>query len=363
MLRSKDCSPSNGRCVADTLAGTARLFGDGGFFTPDKKARFVAVTPRPPVNTTGPDYPLILNTGRIRDQWHTMTRTGKAPRLLRHLFEPYAEVHPRDAARARLLNGALVRLTSSFGSMIARVRVTNDQRQSCVFVPMHWTDAMSSHGRVNVLVNPATDPVSGQPELKHTPLAMAPYLPAWQGFSLTRGKPETSDLDFWVRGRIGACWRAELAGSQPTSTFEALARRLLQPSADAGWINYRDPAAGAYRFAVVRDGCLDGVLFIGPDHRLPAREWLSGLFEKERLDDADRKALMLGEPLDPGQDVGAIVCSCFTVGRKQIEASIVEGADSVAAIGARLRAGTNCGSCKPELSKLLTSLKATLPAA
>ena len=88
----------------------------------------------------------------------------------------------------------------------------------------------------------------------------------------------------------------------------------------------------------------------------------AGLFDKERLDDGDRKALMLGEPLDPGQDVGAIVCSCFTVGRKQIEAAIRDGADSVEAIGRSLKAGTNCGSCKPELGKLLLAANAALPA-
>ena len=154
--------------------GTSRLFGRADSSRRTARRRFVAVTPRAPVNATGPDYPLVLNTGRVRDQWHTMTRTGKAPRLLRHLFEPYAEIHPRDAARARILDGSLVRLATPFGTMIARAKITQDQRQGCVFVPMHWTGEMSSHGRVNVLVNPATDPVSGQPELKHTPLAIAP---------------------------------------------------------------------------------------------------------------------------------------------------------------------------------------------
>lgn len=342
---------------ADAPAGLPRFFADGAFFTPDRKARFVAVTPRPPVNPTGPDFPLILNTGRVRDQWHTMTRTGKAPRLMRHLFEPFAQIHPRDASRARILDGALVRLTTPFGAMIARANVTADQRQGCVFVPMHWTGVLSSHGRVNVLVNPATDPVSGQPELKHTPLAIAPWRPAWQGFALTRDAPDVADLDFWVRGRTGACWRAELAGHDAPAAFEPLARRLLLPDEGTGWIAYRDAAVGAYRFAAVRDGRLEGVIFIAADHRLPGREWLSGLFDKARLDDGDRKALMLGEPLNPGEDIGAIVCSCFTVGRRQIEAAIHDGASSVEAIGVRLKAGTNCGSCKPELGKLLAAAK------
>lgn len=341
--------------------GIARLFADGGFFTPDRKARFIAVTPRPPVNQTGPDFPLILNTGRVRDQWHTMTRTGKAPRLMRHLFEPYVEIHPHDATRSAVVDGALVRLRTSFGTMVARAKIATEQRQGCVFVPMHWTGEMSSAGRVNALVNPIVDPVSGQPELKHTPVSIAPFTPAWQGFALTRRRPPADDLAFWVTGKIGACWRTELAGDDAPSAFEALARRLIAPDG-AAWITYRDAAIGVYRFAAVREGRLEGVAFIAPDHRLPAREWLASLFEKDVLADGDRKALLLGKPLDPGQDIGAVVCSCFTVGRKQIEAAIGEGADSVDAIGRRLKAGTNCGSCKPELSKLLAQTAVSVPA-
>ena len=144
-------------------AGTPRLFASGGFFTPDRKARFIAVTPRAPVATTGQDFPLVLNTGRVRDQWHTMTRTGKAARLLRHIFEPYAEIHPVDAARAGIADGGLVTLATPFGNAVVRARIAAEQRQGNVFVPMHWTGTATSHGRINALVNAAVDPVSGQP--------------------------------------------------------------------------------------------------------------------------------------------------------------------------------------------------------
>ncbi len=126
--------------------GVPRLFEDGRFFTPDRKARFVAVTPRAPENATSRDYPLALNTGRVRDHWHTMTRTAKSPRLMQHTFEPSAEFHPEDARRQDLDNGALVRLTSAFGSMVARVAVTPEQRRGCVFVPMHWSGEFAGQG-------------------------------------------------------------------------------------------------------------------------------------------------------------------------------------------------------------------------
>ncbi len=348
--------------VAADAAGTPRLFGNGGFFTADRKARFIPVTPRAPVRTTSEDYPLVLNTGRIRDQWHTMTRTGKAARLMRHIFEPYAELHPHDSTRAGVADGGLVLLTTPFGNSVARARIATEQRQGNVFVPMHWTGTSTSHGRINALVNAIVDPVSGQPELKHTPLSVASYAPAWQGFALMRDKPGTAGLDWWAHGRIGECWRLECAGMFAPDSFEAFARNLLGPLPGAGWIAYRDASIGVHRFASVREGRLEGLFFVARDHHLPPREWLSGLFEKDRLDDAERKALMLGEPLDPGQDIGAVVCSCFTVGRKQIEAAIGGGATTVDAIGQWLKAGTNCGSCKPELGKIIAGMQAALPA-
>ena len=330
------------------------------FFTPDHKARFVVTTPRAPVNATDQAFPLVLNTGRVRDQWHTMTRTAKALRLNTHRFEPYVEIHPHDAQVAGVEDGSLAELSTAWGRMVARARIATEQRQGCLFVPMHWTGEFSNSGRVNALTNPVTDPVSGQPELKHTPVALQPYLPRWQAFALTRTRLDPMDVAFWVRGQTGTCWRTEMAGDVvQTSGFEGWARGLLGVrEGTPGWIAYRDTGAGDYRFAIVQEGRLNGCLFIGRDHRLPPREWLSGLFGKPALSDGERKALLLGEPLDPGQDIGAIVCSCFGIGRKQIASAIEEGASSVAAIGACLKAGTNCGSCKPELGKMVQTFSA-----
>ncbi|HEX5361930.1 MAG TPA: molybdopterin-dependent oxidoreductase, partial [Fluviicoccus sp.] len=99
----------------DAPLGTERLFGDNRFYTPDGKARLVALSHRAPVNALSADYPLVLNTGRIRDQWHTMTRSGLTPRLLQHIGEPFAEMHPDDAKSRGLKEGGLVRLSSRWG--------------------------------------------------------------------------------------------------------------------------------------------------------------------------------------------------------------------------------------------------------
>ncbi len=343
--------------AAASVGGAARLFGDGEFFTPNRKARFVSVTPRAPANATSAEFSLVLNTGRVRDHWHTMTRTGKSARLSGHVFEPYAEIHPDDARRAGLEAGGLARLTSVFGQMIARVRVSPDQRRGCIFAPMHWSGAFAAEGRVNALVNPVVDPVSGQPESKHTPAKMEPYRAAWHGFALTRLRSAPLPDGYWVDGLAGEHWRQEMAGEHMPEDWDAFARERLAPAQGAEWIVYRDAAAGQYRYASVREGRLEACLFIARDHQLAPRIWLSGLFAAKALSAADRLSLLAGRPRDPGADIGPIVCSCFGVGQNQIRAAVAAGAASVAAIGLALKAGTNCGSCKPELNKMLAGAK------
>jgi assimilatory nitrate reductase catalytic subunit len=334
--------------------GTPRMFETRAFFTQDRKARFVPVTPRAAVNATSRDYPLVLNTGRVRDQWHTMTRTGKSPRLLAHIFEPYAEFHPDDARMAGVENGALARLTSPWGEMVARVVVTAEQRRGCVFVPMHWNGEFAGDGRVNALVNPATDPISGQPESKHTPVRAAAYLPKWHAFILSRREIERPAAGYWVSGFSGTCWRMELTLDERQPSWRDWAREQLRVGDDdIEWIAYRDPKAGRFRYAAVCDGRLEGCVFIAPDHRLVSRSWLTGLFAEPALSPNARMSLLTGQPLDTGQDVGPIVCSCFGIGQHQISAEIHKGAASVDDVGRRLKAGTNCGACKPEIGKLL----------
>jgi len=339
--------------------GTDRLFAKGGFFTDDRRARFRPVQPRPPVNPPDADYPFILNTGRVRDHWHTLTRTGLSARLSGHLAEPYLQIRPEDAARAGLVDGGLARINSRWGWMIARVRVSEDQRPGELFVPFHWNDSFAARGRVDALVNPETDPISGQPELKHTPVAVAPYAAAWYGFALSQAAIDPGrEAGYWVRARGRGCWRTELAGEASPDDWGAWARdRLGVPDGARGWITFADPGRGRHRFAWIEDGRLRGCLFVEAGLDLPSRGWLEGLFEAP-LDMAARRSLLAGSP-GAGGDPGKILCSCFSVGANTIRAAIAEkGLTSVEAIGAALQAGTNCGSCRPELRRLLDAAPA-----
>ncbi len=146
----------------------------------------------------------------------------------------------------------------------------------------------------------------------------------------------------------------ELAFDERPESWRDWAReQLALNGAEIEWIAYRDPGAGRYRYAAVQDGRLEGCVFVAPDHKLVSRSWLAGLFAEEPLSPASRMSLLAGRPADAREDIGPIVCSCHSVGRNQIAAEALKGARDVADIGKRLKAGTNCGACRPEIAKLL----------
>jgi len=341
---------------ARSPAGTARLFATGTFTHADGRARLVSPRIDDLRTKLSADYPLSLNTGRVRDQWHTMTRTGKSPRLSQHQPEPYAEMHPATAASFGILQNSLVRLETMYGEAIARARLTDTLPPASVFMPMHWSLSNATAGLVNALVNPLTDPLSGEPESKHTPLKILPWHPAWQGFLLTRQLLPLPALAYAVRAAGRRHWRFELADHHAPPDWRAQAQVLLgYPNAalaDANkdeWTEFQDSQAGRYHCAWFREKRLMGCLFVDSAALSQPREWLGSLFLQDCLDDRDRRSLLLGKPLS-GQDPGRTVCACFGVGLNTLRCAIQEqGLDSVQAIGHVLRAGTNCGSCIPEL--------------
>jgi assimilatory nitrate reductase catalytic subunit len=333
--------------------GTARMFGHGRYYHEGGNARMIAEEPRTPVNTVDVTWPLVFNTGRIRDQWHTMTRTGKPAKLLAHIDEPYVEMHPDDIRMNDVHVGALARVSSQCGDILLRVRESVDQRRGSVFSPIHWNDQYSAKARVNTLIPAVTDPISGQPEFKLAPVSVTPYAAGWQGFVLMRDDMDCSESEYWTRVRSKACWRYELAGTEPECPWP---NRLRDRFDGDDWIVMRDSANNRYRMALLHDGRVVVTAFFDRDFaKLPPRHWLEGLFDKATLDNSERSALLMGRPSQSVPDSGAIVCACFGVGENAICNSISAGAKSVEELGVRLKAGTNCGSCIPELRKLLVT--------
>ena len=332
--------------------GSARLFGDGHFSHPDGKARFIAAAPRAPVHAPGGEFPLALNTGRLRDQWHTMTRTGKSPRLAGHAPEPFVDLHPHDALLAGVREGELARVSSRWGAMVARVAHGGGIARGSAFVPIHWNGQTASDARVGALVNPEVDPVSGEPEFKHTPVRIEPFGVAWFGFILSRQDLNLERVAHWTRVRGSGFVRYELGGREPVTPD--MARALLGAAEDADWIEYQDKSEGMLRAALVVDGRLEACLFVSRRPDLPARAWLGELFAQPALSGRERATLLAGRAPAQGPDPGPTVCSCFGIGRNTICAAIKkQGLTKPAEVTACLRAGGNCGSCLPEIKTLL----------
>lgn len=341
-----------------TQWGGIRFFADGKFVTKSGKAQLIPVIPRLPINAPNENYPLILNTGRIRDQWHTMTRTGIAAKLNQHKPEPFVEIHPEDAKRFELKTNQLAKIESALGSMLARVQITDAQREGEIFVPMHWTEQQSSNGRMGALVNPIIDPISKQPESKHTPVKISAYQIAWQGFILSCRELSISKPEYWVKNKGEGFYRYELAGEKPIENLADFARSCLCKNENVApqWQEYSDFTQGNYRAARFVDERLESVFFITTEHELPSRNWLISLFAKNELTKAERLAVLTGIPPIGGEDVGTIVCACFNIGEKTIQKAIKEqGLKTHQEIGSCLKAGTNCGSCIPEIKALLIS--------
>ncbi|HUH86337.1 MAG TPA: molybdopterin-dependent oxidoreductase [Stellaceae bacterium] len=346
-------------------AGTPRLFGDGGFFTADRRARFIAVAWRPPRHAPSADFPLVLNTGRLRDQWHTMTRSGRSPSLAAHEPEPFVTVHPADAEAFSLEEGALAEIVSSHGSAVLRVRHSSEQAPGHVFAPMHWGTTHASDARIGAVVNAAPDPISGQPELKHTPVRLLPHRLRWQAFLATRRRVDPAALSgtsFALAVANGA-WRYEIAGIETPPSWADWAQRIFpEPRRNADWLSYEDRGAGIFRFARLVGDRLDACLFVAPQHPAVRRDWLVSLFALGSIA-PQRLALLSGQPGPGASDKGKLVCVCATLGSRVIEEAIArEHLDTVDAVGAATGAGVNCGSCRPEIALLLRRNR-ELPAA
>jgi len=340
--------------------GTPRLFVDGRFQTPDGRARMVPVKPKGPAEATSDAFPMSLNTGRIRDQWHTMTRTGLAPDLCRHAPEPYVEIHPEDAQVRGIRDGALARVLTVRGEAVALAKVTDRQRRGGLFMPMHWTDAFAPMGRANALVAPNIDPTSGQPEFKHTPARISAYRETWKGFFISRSaliSPTGADL-VWRRIPHDACQQHEFAGRGDAVERDAL-RKALAKGLAGELVSYEDAASGARRQAWIDNGRLVAVLFMTTGGRLPARDWLAELFAEDALSAEVRSTLLFGRAPGAAADKGPTVCACLKVGAKTVEAAIAAGARTPDAVGKATGAGTNCGSCRPEIARMINTLAAT----
>jgi assimilatory nitrate reductase catalytic subunit len=283
-----------------------------------------------------------------------------------HIGSPRFTLHPRDATLRGLEDGGLARIHSRDGTTVLRVTIDTAMRPGNAFVPMHWTDQFSSSGPIGRLVHALTDPVSGQPDLKGTKVQVSALAESWRGLLLRHGnasEPVLGNSVHWTKTPIATGHSFELSGWSPLAALidsEQALRALLELPQHAELIAYSDPRRSVFRYAGLVDGRLNACAYFAPP--------------RIAFPEADNVARLLGQVLEPMTRLsllagvqagtartGKIVCSCFSVGKDAICSVIrAKNLSTPAEIGAALRAGTSCGSCIPELKKLLAAQTANL---
>ena len=320
----------------------ARFFGEGGFYTGDRKARFIA--PEIPAlrTETHPGRPLRLNTGRVRDQWHTMTRTGLSPRLGQHLPEPYVEVHPDDAGqygverrqlcarhhRLRPVHPQSRRQRAAAARHVVRADpLERDQRLRGA----HRRAGCALHRSV---LGPARDPSRRRPRSRHMNMCSAA--------SCCRARSCNCPTSlWWARAAVNGGYGYLFADNAELSRWPS----WLRAAAEGDVAEYRDFGGGVFRAASFVGDRIEACLFVGPAHDAGDWDVVKHLFAAETLTDDERRMLLSGRSTEGVVSAGPVVCACFGVGRASICDAIAAGATTAAEIGVQLKAGTNCGSC------------------
>jgi assimilatory nitrate reductase catalytic subunit len=288
-----------------------------------------------------------------------MTRSGKSPRLAAHSPEPFVEVNPIDAEAHRLRDSEFARIATPLGECVLKVVVSGGQPPGSLFAPIHWSDEVASAARIGELVAPETDPHSGQPETKATPAAVAPVEFLSRGFVLSSRAVVFPQGTWWARRAVAGGFGYFLASNDAPNIWQATAQRIFAGSAEL--LEYVEEARGMYRIAALSDGRLDGALFIGPAQAAPSWDAVRMLFEGEKVEEHQRRLLLSGKSGDGLAAVGPVVCACFGIGLAAIRGAITSGAANVDEIGKALRAGTNCGSCLPELKRIIANERIAQP--
>lgn len=321
--------------------GTQRLFTDGRFFTPTGRAQFISTQPQ---TAECFDAELLLNTGRLRDQWHTMTRTGLAPTLAGHDDVPFVQVNPKDASQHSLLDKQFARLESRFGEFLAQVSVTKEVAPGQLFSPIHWTDRFATNAVVGRVVSPETDPVSGQPELKATAVSIRPFdCKSWARV-MSRKPIEREGWAYWLETKTANGFAYLLGVNQSMSWREWVVKTVCM---ETGYTHYTNPIKHSEFIAAHTDKQIELILSVQPNiAELPSLVWFGDAFEGSLN---KLKTLVRGELGAPNK----LICGCFKTSEKSIKQAIESGHTSAEQLSSELGCGSKCGSCRPEINRLL----------
>ena len=324
-----------------------QVFTGNQFSTADKKARFIPITPQLPVQKTSNDYPFVMNSGRIRDQWHTMSRTGKSTALSSHITRPYIEINPLDASKLAIKQNDLISAIAQTGQVTAHAKVTDAVRKGECFMPIHWNKQFASSATVSGLYQSVVDPLSGQAECKHgaVNIVKAPFVQYMQLFA----KNElVINSDFWLKVNASNCFNYQLALNEPQSDLLYYCQTLTGLQGQWSAMN----TAKAMHVQCIQNDQLAFVGVISNEQKEISLEWINHLSAEPLLTFTQLQSLLYATP-DEEFTQGVQVCSCFKVREQPIINAIKNGANTVEQLGSELKCGTNCGSCKTQLSQLI----------
>ncbi|GAA6208166.1 nitrate reductase [Cognatishimia sp. WU-CL00825] len=325
--------------------GKERFFSDGHFYTPNHKAKMLALTHTEPSVPQSAELPFTLNTGRVRDHWHTMTRTGLAAQLNQHTGEPYIEIHAADAELLHLPPASLAEVTSPNGRAIVRVLISDKVAKGSVFMPLHWTEETAALGRVNALIPSHVDPVSGQPESKAAKVCIKKFTAQWFGYAVSLQSFQPTSA-YWAKAKIVKGWQAEFADISVPSDWESYATSLFGLG-ETQIISVTSTDKSSARIALMQNNKLAAVFFASQNPVALSRSFVSSALGGD-------SPVLAGHAGQGVPDPGTTLCACFNVGINTILNAIQsQELVSVEQVGNALQAGTNCGSCRPEISALL----------
>ena len=358
-------------------SGKVRLYEDGRFPTPDGRARFVAIEHLPTADVPGVELPISLLSGRMRDHWHGMSRTGTVPRLFNLEDEPLLAMHPCDMRHRNLESGDLVRVTNARGATTVRVAERPGLQRGRAWMPMHWGSQFMNSAGVNAVACDAIDLYSMQPELKHAAVQIAKVdLPyplaivrrcASRSEALVMMQEARSKMAAFPYATIGLYGR-----SSPLVVFRAAAEsavdaaqiaeldRLFALDSDDGAIVYEDARRCIAKKAIAREGRLLGVRLAG---ETLAQSWLKQAMAEDELD-ASLIRLALAPSARPPVTMAPrnIICKCADVSDVQIGKELAAGAN-LSGLQDKLKCGTFCGSCVPDIKRMVAEYETQQAAA
>ena len=344
-------------------SGKARLYADGVFQKPNGKAQFFNTHYKATADKTDARHPLHLNTGRLRDQWHGMSRTGTVAQLFNHAEEPIISMNAGDMQRRFIQAGDLVKISNKRGSLILRAMPSEEIMPAQTFVPMHWGSQFMQGLGVNALMPSAFDATSKQPELKHTAIKLEKIELPWRMTVMRAGnvamlqqlRSLLAHFEYATCGLFGrepgiVILRAAHTEA-PDSKLIAELDALIGMTDDVPMLQYNDAKRGISKRIMVDGTQVTGVRLVG---EILATEWLKQVMTQGQFTDSLRRWALapLSAPPTGHQTRGKVICNCLDVSENEILETIEMGADLIT-LQSKLKCGTQCGSCVPELKKLV----------